>query len=276
MNIINDIILSLTQGISELFPISSLGHSIIIQSLLNIHVTKNSAFFLPFIVSLHVGTAIALIIFFFKEWKGIVYALFKTAISGKLSNNKTENFAWKLVIATIPVGIVGLLFKNFFAQIFKSPQIAAIFIIINGVILYLGEILIRKKNTVVKKIEDITFLDSIIIGSSQILALIPGISRSGASMVAGLLYKLDHEDAAYFSFMLATPVILAAGVLEIPTLFTIHYAQAFMYAAIGAVISGIAAYLAVKFLMKYFQSGTLKPYAYYCATAGIIALIVLR
>ena len=273
MNIIDDIILSIVQGISELFPISSLGHSIIIQSLLNIHVTSNSSFFLPFIVSLHIGTAVALIIFFYKEWKQIVIALFRTAIKGKITNDKVENFAWKLVVATIPVGIIGILFESFVKKIFESPLIASIFLTINGIILYLGEKLI-KSNKGYKSIEDISFFDSIIIGISQIFALLPGISRSGASMVAGLFYKLNHEDAAYFSFMLATPVIFAAGALEIPSLFFIHSPNAFLYALIGAIISGITAYFAVKFLMKYFEKGTLKPYAYYSIIAGLISLII--
>ncbi len=273
MNILNDIILSFSQGISELFPISSLGHSIIIESLLNIHVTKNSSFFLPFIVSLHVGTSVALLIFFFKEWKEIVKALFRTAIKGKLSKDKTENFAWKLVIATIPVGIIGLLFESVVKKIFESPLIAAIFLIVNGLILYLGEILIKKKK-LIKKLEDLNFLDSIIIGISQIFALIPGISRSGASMVAGLLYDLNHEDAAYFSFMLATPVILAAGLLEVPSLFSTHSLAPFWYAFWGAIISGVTAYFAVKFLMKYFERGTLKPYAYYSMLVGVLSVLI--
>ena len=283
MNILNDVIISVSQGISELFPISSLGHIVIIQSLLNIHVTKSSSFFLPFIVSLHVGTAIALIVFFFKEWKAIVIALFSTAIKGKLSNDKTENFAWKLVIATIPVGIIGLLFSSFVKKIFGDPLIAAIFLIVNGFILYVGEMLIKKKKLKGlaskgsgsrKKLEDLSFLDTIIIGISQIFALIPGISRSGASMVAGLLYNLDHEDAAYFSFMLATPVILAAGLLEVPSLFSTHSLTPFWYALLGGVISGITAYFAVKFLMKYFEKGTLKPYAYYSVIIGILSVFI--
>jgi undecaprenyl-diphosphatase len=273
MNIIDDIILSIVQGISELFPISSLGHSIIIQSLLNIHVTSNSSFFLPFIVSLHIGTAVALIVFFYKEWRQIVIALFRTAIKGKITDDKVENFAWKLVVATIPVGIIGILFESFVKKIFESPVIASIFLAINGIILYLGEKLI-KGNKGYKSIDDISFLDSIIIGISQIFALLPGISRSGASMVAGLFYKLNHEDAAYFSFMLATPVIFAAGALEIPSLFFIHSPNAFLYALIGAIISGITAYFAVKFLMKYFEKGTLKPYAYYSIIAGLISLLI--
>ena len=272
MNILNDIILSIVQGVSELFPISSLGHSIIIQSILNIHVTKESSFFLPFIVALHIGTAVALIIFFFKEWKEIVKALFNTAIRGKLSGDKIENFAWKLVIATIPVGIIGLLFQTPIKKIFESPILASIFLIINGGILYIGEKLIKKGSTN-KTIDDITFLGAIIIGISQIFALFPGISRSGASMVTGLFYKLNHEDAAYFSFMLATPVIFAAGALEIPTLFTIHLQNAFLYALLGAIVSGITAYFSVKFLMKYFEKGTLKPYAYYSLMVGFFALI---
>lgn len=273
MNILNDVILSVVQGISELFPISSLGHSIIIQSFLNIHVTKQSSFFLPFIVALHIGTAIALIIFFFKEWKGIVEALFKSAIKGKLSGDKTESFAWKLVIATIPVGIIGLLFESPIKKIFESPILASIFLMINGVILYIGEKLIKKGERN-KTIDDITFFGAIVIGLSQILALLPGISRSGASMVAGLMYKLNHEDAAYFSFMLATPVIFAAGALEIPSLFSTHSPNAFYYALLGAIISGITAYFAVKFLMKYFEKGTLKPYAYYSLVAGFLSLLI--
>ncbi len=273
MNISNDVIISVSQGISELFPISSLGHIVIIQSLLNIHVTKSSSFFLPFIVSLHVGTAIALVVFFYKEWKEIVFALFRTAVNGKLSNDKTENFAWKLVIATIPVGIIGLIFSSFVKKIFENPLIAAIFLIVNGFILYGGEMLIKKKK-LKKELEDLSFLDTIIIGISQIFALIPGISRSGASMVAGLLYDLDHEDAAYFSFMLATPVILAAGLLEVPSLFSTHSLTPFWYALLGGVISGITAYFAVKFLMKYFEKGTLKPYAYYSVIIGILSVFI--
>jgi undecaprenyl-diphosphatase len=272
MNIIDVIILSLTQGFSELFPVSSLGHTIIIQSLLNVSVTKDTTEFLPFIIALHLGTAIALIIYFKEEWTKIIKALFKSAYKGRIDNKAfEEKFSWMLVIGTVPVGIVGIIFANVIKNLFSSPVPASIFLIINGIILMSGE-KIKKTEENRVALKNLSFKNAFTTGASQIFALLPGISRSGISMVSGLLLKLNHEDAAYFSFMLATPVILAAAVLEIPSLFK-SSSQILDYSIFGAILSGITAYLSVRFLMKYFKQGTLIPYSYYSIIAGLIDLI---
>lgn len=272
MQLIHVIILSVVQGISELFPISSLGHTIIIESFLDIKELSKDSTFVPFIVALHLGTAAALVVYFHQEWSKIVKGFIKTMKIGSIGNTYYERLPWLLIVGTIPVGVIGLFLENPIKQLFTSPFIVGVFLICNGLILFIAE---KIKQHMIKNpytLDTISFKQTFIIGLSQSFALLPGISRSGISMATGLLYNLSHEEAAYFSFMLATPVIAAAGALEIPQLFTSNITS-ILYAILGATIAGIVAYLSVKFLMHYFEKGNLYIYAYYSFFMGIAALI---
>lgn len=274
--------LALLQGVTELFPVSSLGHTVIIPGALGWGNLLNSDTFLPLVVTLHLGTASALVIFFWRDWLAIVRAFFSTLARRKIGEDPNERLSWLIIIGTIPAGLIGLIFQNPLESLFSIPELAAIFLILNGSILFLGEFLRKraepktyerqKQELVFKDLNQLTWKDALFIGSMQALALIPGISRAGVTMVAGLSQGLTHKAAARFSFLLATPLILAAGVLEVPRLF--GDTNALLIAVIGGLVAGIAAYLSTRFLMRYFEIGRLDPFAFYCWGAGLLAVLL--
>src|SRR5919201_408337 len=278
MSVFQVLVLALLQGVTELFPVSSLGHTVILPSLLHWNINQSDPTFLPFVVLLHVGTATALVIYFWRDWLAIVRAVLASAIAGRLRGTPDERLGWRLILATIPVGLVGTLFQKQVQGLFANPKAAAGFLIVNGAILFLGE---RLRRRAVMGEEGRTPLDqlkvrtAVGVGSAQILALFPGISRSGSSIVAGLFANLTHEAAARFSFLLATPVILSAGILKIPDLFTPTALPHLPVYLLGGVAAGAAAYLSVAYLMRYFRVGRLDPFAIYCAAFGILSLILL-
>jgi undecaprenyl-diphosphatase len=267
--------LAVLQGVSELFPISSLGHTVLIPPLLHWNVDESDESFLAFVVVLHLGTALALLTFYRNEWVRIVRALIGSIIRGRLDGSRDERLGWLLVAGTIPVGILGVLFQNSVRVLFASPIPVAIFLMINALVMFGGEALRRRqRDRSTKPIERVTWLEGVGVGVAQSLALLPGISRSGASIVAGLLIDLDHEDAANYSFLLATPVILLASLLEIPTLFKPGVTIGPVEAIAGCVVAGITAYASVVFLTRYFQHNDLRPFGWYCLLAGGAALIL--
>jgi undecaprenyl-diphosphatase len=273
--------LALLQGVSELFPISSLGHTILVPALLHWqNVNRSSPSFLAFVVVLHLGTALALIAFYRAQWYGIVRALVLSVVRGRLGDDVDERIGWRLVIGTIPVGILGVIFEAPVRRLFGSPAPAAFFLLINGLVMFAGEALRRRQHGAVsgtyKPIEQLSYSASLAVGVAQSFALLPGISRSGISMVAGLLYDLDHEQAARFSFLLATPVILAAGLLEVPKLFRPEAHIVLIEAICGGIAAGLAAYLSVAFLTRYFRSNDLRPFGWYCVVAGAVCFFLAR
>ncbi len=274
--------LALLQGVTELFPVSSLGHTVVIPGALGWGNLLSSEHFLPLVVTLHLGTAAALLIFFWRDWLAIIRAFFSTLAKRKIGEDPNERLAWMIIIGTIPAGLIGLIFQNPLESLFSIPELAAIFLILNGSILFLGELMRRraepktferrKQELVFKDLNQLTWKDALFIGSMQALALIPGISRSGVTMVAGLSQGLTHKAAARFAFLLATPLILAAGVLEVPKLF--GDMNALTIAVVGGLVAGIAAYLSTRFLMRYFEIGRLDPFAFYCWGAGLLAVLL--
>jgi len=274
------LVLALLQGVSELFPISSLGHTILIPAALQWkNIDRSNPSFLAFVVVLHIGTALALVVFYRKEWAAIVRALFASIVRGKTSDDRDERIGWRLVIGTIPVGILGVIFEVPVRKLFGSPAPAALFLMANGLLMFLGEFLRRRQHAsgaAYKPIEALGYPASVAIGFAQSFALLPGISRSGISMVAGLLCDLDHENAARYSFLLATPVILAAGLLEIPKLFAPGAHLVLIQAILGGIAAGIAAYLSVAFLTRYFRSNDLRPFGWYCVVVGAIFFLLAR
>lgn len=265
-------LLAVLQGFSELFPISSLGHTVLIPPLLHWHVDESDESFLAFVVVLHLGTALALLVFYRTAWLRLIRALAASIVRGRLSPDRDERLAWLLVVGTIPVGILGVLFQSSVRTLFASPIPVACFLMLNGLVMFAGEALRRRQDArqarTSKPIERVTWGEAIGIGFAQSLALLPGISRSGASIVAGLLADLDHEDAATYSFMLATPVILLASMLEVPTLFQPGVAIGPVEAIAGCVLAGVTAYASVAFLTRYFQHNDLRPFGWYCLLAG--------
>jgi undecaprenyl-diphosphatase len=282
MTFVEAIVIGLLQGVTELFPVSSLGHSVLVPALVggrwarDLNVSAHESPYLAFIVGLHVATALALLAFYWRDWVRIIGGLV-TSIRYRRISTVDERLAWMLVLATIPVGITGLLLEHTFRTVLGKPIPAACFLIVNGFILYGAERLRRRalafSDTEVTKE---SFTTTTLIGSAQILALLPGISRSGVTMAAGLLKGLSHEDAAKFSFLLATPVILAAGVLKIPSdLFGDLGNGVRGQVLAGSIAAAVAAYLSVRFLTRYFQTKTLTPFAIYCLVAGTGSLLWL-
>ncbi|HEY7849686.1 MAG TPA: undecaprenyl-diphosphate phosphatase [Ktedonobacterales bacterium] len=289
MNLIHVLILALMQGVTELFPVSSLGHTVIITGILGWNETLQSAAFLPLLVMLHLGTSVALLTFFWRDWVALVRGGARTVAAGRFTPDvDPEGYGRQLalvVVGTIPAGLVGLIFQAPLEHIFSIPILAAAFLVANGAVLLAGERIWRRQRahekmiaeqapmfgSVGRSINEMSFLQAAIIGSVQCFALIPGFSRSGLTMVTGMANGLSHEAAARFSFLLATPIILAAGVLEIPKLLEQQYRADLPVAVAGGVVAGFAAYLSVRFLMKYFESNRLDPFAYYCVIAGTLA-----
>jgi undecaprenyl-diphosphatase len=311
------IVLGALQGVTELFPVSSLGHSVLVPALIGgawKHLVTEGASansagspYLSFVVALHVATALALVVFYRKDWVRIV-AAFVSSIRARRIDTPTERLAWLLVVATIPVGLIGLALEKPFRTLFATPMAAAAFLTVNGLILFAGERLRKAAEersdpasstgegaetqsagqahrapvmgglmgvmvSEQRQLDTLEFKESFVIGLFQTLALLAGISRSGITMVAGLLRGLDHEDAAKFSFLLATPVILAAGVLKVPSLAGPAAANIHGQVLVGAVTAGVAAYLSVRFLTRYFTTRTLIPFAIYSLVAGIGCLL---
>jgi undecaprenyl-diphosphatase len=293
------IVMGLVQGVTELFPISSLGQAVILPTLLGWDAlarvqSRPESFFLAFLVGLHVATATALLIYFRSEWRRIIGGLFGTLAGGarlrrapwSVIRTAEERIAWLLVVATIPAGLTGLAFERALRVIFSKPSFVAIFLVANGVILWVGERYRQRaevrlvaarhgtyEGTDVRRLETLEFREAAIIGVAQVLALIAGISRSGITMVAGLVRGLSHEDAARFSFLLATPIILAAGVYKLPDLFGPLGDGIRAQVLAGSIAAGIAAYLSVRFLMRYFETRTLTPFAIFCLVEGAACAI---
>jgi undecaprenyl-diphosphatase len=268
--------LALLQGTTEILPVSSLGHGVILPSLLGWHVDQESPTFLPFFVVLHLGTATALLAFFRREWMGVIRGFFRTLTTRKLSGDPEGRLAWLLLAGTLPAGVVGLVFEKALSANFARPALAASFLVLNGIVLLLGERLRRRGAK--EGASELSLWQAIAVGTSQVLALIPGISRSGITVVGGLASGLSAEAAARFSFLLATPIILAAGVLEVPKLVEFGTAKTMEVALFGGVVAGLAAYGSTALLMVLFRRREIEalgPFGYYCIGAGLVALVLL-
>jgi undecaprenyl-diphosphatase len=344
-------VIALIQGVTELFPVSSLGHSVLVpawfggswQTLVtqSSEQSSESSFYLAYIVALHCATALALMWFFRADWIRIIRGFFRSLpASVRLSlrhrrfrldvADKDERLAWMIIFATIPVGLTGVVLEHTFRVVFAKPLAAAVLLFINGLILLAAEAMRRsaarrgrggshapaeystapaysgaapratiplpsgaagepashRKPSGGRETADVdaaeqsdiriarlSYANAILIGATQILALLAGISRSGVTMAGGLWRGLDHEDAARFAFLLATPVILAAGILKVPSLFGTAGAHIHGQVILGVIVCGIAAYLSVRFLVRWFQTRTLTPFAIYCLAFGALSIL---
>jgi undecaprenyl-diphosphatase len=337
-------VIGLLQGITELFPISSLGHAVLIPALVggqwaqDLDVSKAESPYLAYIVGLHVATAAAMIIFFWRDWLRIIKAFFASlwhVVSPApgtrrfVPQNIDQALAWMIIVATIPVGLAGVALEHLFRVYFSRPILTSVFLFCNGLILLAGErarrrsadmeaqeiaadlqaVSERQKAAVAagagggsggrhssgqralrqqhaslavesdqRIVRRVGWLGAIGLGASQILALLPGISRDGTVMVAGMFRGLSRQDAARFSFLLSAPVILAAGVLKIPDLTGPLGAGIRGQVLFGSLLSGVGAYFALRFLVRYFSDPrrTLTPFAIYCLAVGAGAFIYLN
>jgi undecaprenyl-diphosphatase len=277
------IVLGVIQGVTELFPISSLGHSVIVPSLLGWNINQSSNFFVIFLVGVHLATALVLLGFFFADWMLIVKGVFRSIFNMRIERGDIyAKIGWLIIIGTIPAGLVGLVFQKKLQALFALPEYAAAFLILNGLILLGAESLRKRKvqiadegNSVDEGISKVSSFQAFKIGCAQCLALIPGLSRTGSTLGGGLLVGLDHEQAARFSFLLATPLIFSAAVLKLPGLLHIPGSGAKEIVLIGAISAAVGAYASVKFLTSYFKANRLTPFAIYCVLAGLISFFIL-
>ena len=279
------IVMGVLQGITELFPISSLGHSVLIPGLipgwsaLAKAQTEPNSFFLTFVVGLHVATALALLVFFWRDWVAVIGGFFRSVRDRRIDDDDAR-MAWLLVVGTIPVLVIALIFDKSLRDVFAKPLAAAIFLVVNGLVLLGGEYLRRRQDQHAaggraprRALRTFQPVDGALVGGSQVLALFAGISRSGITMVTGLLRGLSHEDAVRFSFMLATPVILAAGLYKLPDVTQHQYRDIRGQMLVGAVAAGLAAYASARFLVKWFETRTLTPFAIYCLVFGTFCVV---
>ena len=276
------VILGLTQGIAEPFPISSLGHGVVLPRLAGWHIHQNDKFFLTFLIATHLATALVLLAIFIKDWVLIVRGIGRSLQMREIRAEDTyARLGWLLVAATIPVGIIGLLLQDTLRKLFASPQTAAAFLIVNGVALLVFERLRRRPprpgdylGDSDGRIAKLTWRQAIGVGTSQAFALIPGISRSGFTMGGGLIVGLSNEDAARFAFLLATPVIFAAAVLKLPELFGSTGNGVRGPALVAGLCAAATTYVAVKFLLRFFQTNRLTPFGVYCIILGVVCTLV--
>jgi undecaprenyl-diphosphatase len=280
MTLFQSFFIAVLQGATELFPVSSLGHAVIVPRLLDWGIDEKAPEFLPFLVVLHLGTAAALLLYFWRDWLGFARAVIG---GGRSKTAQGERGVFVLVcVATVPAVVFGYGLEHILRGFFASPALAAVFLVVNGFILFAGERLRKRAGRAPGKtpLGKLGWKAALVIGSCQALALIPGISRSGATMVGGLLAGLTHRDSARFSFLMATPVIAGAGVLEIPKLLKLHdvIAGEGGLIALAGLVAGVTAYATTWALMRYFRKNeieALDPFAWYCWAAGVGALLLI-
>jgi len=277
MNTIQSILMALLQGATELFPVSSLGHAVVVPALGGWNIDQHAPSFLPFLVMLHLGTATALLLYFWRDWWTLAAGVL--GLDDPHQVRESRRVFWLIVVATIPAVIVGFLLEHFLRNLFGAPVVAAVFLVVNGILLLGGE---RLRGRGQRSLSTLSMVDALLIGCWQCTALIPGISRSGATIVGALLRGINHEGAAHFSFLIATPIIFGATVLEVPKL--LHTGvphDVAVNSVIAAVVAGVTAFASTAFLMRYFrrhEAWALNPFAYYCLLfgGGSLAMLLLR
>ena len=280
MPVLQLLLIALVQGLTELFPVSSLGHAVLLPAILHLQINEHAPDFLPILVVLHVGTLSALLLYFWREWWGIARGVLRGYRPGDAENYR--RLGGLLVLGTLPAVVLGFLFEKQLRLLFGEPLIAALFLLANGGLLLLGERLRRRAppgDAADATLHALSWRQALAIGLWQCIAFIPGMSRSGATMVGGLRVGLNHAQAARFSFLLSAPVIAGAAVLEVPKLRHAGVHGELPVLVLAGVVAGVAAFLSTAFLMRYFrrhETAALNPFAWYCVIAGFGSLLLLR
>ena len=278
------VVLGLLQGFSELFPISSLGHSVILPKVVGWNIQQTDKFFLTFLVATHLATALVLLGFFWRDWVRIATGLGRSLRDREIAADDSDaRLGWLLVVGTVPAGLLGLILEPPLRDLFKSAESAAFFLMLNGVMLYGAERLRRRapgsgaggedEPDADARIARLRWPQAVAVGTAQAIALVPGFSRSGATIGGGLVVGLRHVDAARYAFLLATPIIGAAAVLKLPDLFGHDGRHIRGPALVGAICAALTAYLSVRFLLRYFETNRLTPFAAYCFAAGAVLTV---
>ena len=283
MTLIHAFIIAVLQGVTELFPVSSLAHAVIVPDLLHWNIDQRGPAFLPFLVTLHLGTAVALLLYFWRDWLALAQGVLGLGVLGRGPGNivrESRHIAILIVLATVPAVILGAMFESFLRRLFGTPQIAALFLVVNGLWLLAGERLRRASEPGGNRaIASLAWKDAVIIGLWQCLAFIPGISRSGVTIIGGILRGIDHEASARFSFLIGTPLIVAATVNQA---WHLHKAgvtvSGWGLEILAAIVAAVTALASTAFLMRYFRSHeawAMSPFAIYCIVFGAASFAVL-
>jgi undecaprenyl-diphosphatase len=283
------VVLGLLQGVTELFPVSSLGHTVLFPTLFGWNSlvkaqSQSESFWLAFVVMLHVGSALGLLAYYRREWVQIIGAFFST-LSKRRAETPTERLAWLIIVASIPAGILGLIFEHQLRTLTAKPLDASILLMVNGLLLFAAERYRRRaevRELAIKEgakpdgarvLDTLEYREALVVGVAQSSALCAGISRDGVTMGAGLARGLDHSDSARFAFLLATPIILAAGIFKLPDLLG-HLGNGIRgQAVVACAVAAVTAVVTVRFLVGYFKTKTLTPFAFYCLLFGLAMLI---
>ena len=279
MTYLHALIIAVLQGATELFPVSSLGHAVIVPALLGWRFDQHAPVFLPFLVMLHLGTAAALLGYFWRDWWALATGVL--GLSGPQRAAESRHILLLLVVATIPASLLGAGLEHQIRRLFEAPLTVCVFLAANGLLLIAGEHLRRRatEGAPVRPLATLTVIDAVVIGVWQCLALLPGLSRSGATITGGLIRGIDHAASAHFSFLIALPVILGATVLEVPKLLHASVpAGTFQVASVAAVAAGLVALASTAFLMRYFRHNdrwAMDPFGYYCIAAGVVSGAIL-
>ena len=277
------VVMGLLQGVAEPFPVSSLGHGVVLPRLLHWNIHQNDKFFLTFLVATHLGTAIVLFLFFLRDWMRIIGGVVRSLREREVrADDADARLGWLLIVGTVPAGLLGLLLEHPLRKLFASAQSAAAFLIVNGLLLLAFERLrlrapARDDHLGDADVQIATRLNwrrALAVGAAQAAALVPGISRSGITMGGGLLVGLSNEHAARYSFLLATPIIGAAAALKIPELFGSTGNGVRGQALVGGLCAAVTTFFAVKFLLRYFETNRLTPFGAYCILAGAVCTLI--
>ena len=276
------VIIGFIQGITELFPISSLGHAILIPAWMGgsfrEFISEENEAYLLITIAMHLASSVALFLVFRKRWIRLISGSVH-AVANKNYQDTSFRVLSYIVIATIPVGVLGIAFGDYFQSIFGKPQYSALFLTLNGLLLITAERLSHRD--IAAELQDsdaevdrrVSAKTAVAIGFGQSLALFAGISRFGVTMSAGLLRKLNHSVASDFAFLLSLPVIVGASIIKLPELFTTNANELLGQILVGSVISFIATYISVTFLVRWFKTKTLYPFAIYCLVFGISSFV---
>jgi undecaprenyl-diphosphatase len=283
------IVLGLLQGVTELFPISSLGHTVLFPTLFGWNSlvksqSQSQSFWLAFVVMLHVGSALGLLAYYWRDWVKIVRAFFRTLATRRVQSSD-ERLAWLIITASIPAGVIGLALEHPLRTLTAKPAVAAVFLVVNGGLLLAAERFRRRaevrelavregaKPDGARQLATLEYREALVVGVAQSTALVAGISRDGVTMGAGLARGLDHSDSARFAFLLATPIILAAGIVKLPDLLG-HLGDGIRgQAVVACLVAAVTAVITVRFLVGYFKTKTLTPFAVYCLVFGLAMVI---
>jgi undecaprenyl-diphosphatase len=269
MSILQAIILGIVQGITEFLPISSSAHLVLVPYWLGWQIPQDQVF--AFDVIVQMGTLIAVIIYFWKDLWNIFTAVFRGILSKKPLEEQAARMGWMVILATIPAGIFGLLVKPLVEEAFQSPMITGLLLLVTAALLILGEMLGKH----IRNLEEITWLDALIIGLFQAVAIFPGISRSGATISGGLIRQLDREASARFSFLMSIPIMVAAGGMEVLHMGKIQDPAGFIPMVIlGTVVAGLVGFASIKWLLGYLKKHTLSVFAIFCIGVWLLTFII--